>query len=163
MRQVARGQRHGKSSWPSPLHVVQHPRSVVRDAARCPGPGDLAAICLAHLARCLENLRVPRLFAWPQDSEDERALECLAGLKCWQELRLNGGGDLALSHVARIENLARPYFEGGNATDEGLRSEPVEAGRPSRRAAVLKNNRWLLPRAGLADGRNGCTAAREQR
>lgn len=118
MRQVASGQRPGKRSRPSPLRAVQHPRSVVRDAARCPGLGDLAAICLAHLARCLENLRIPRLFAWRQDSEDERALDCLAGLKCWQELRFNGCGDLALSHVARIENLTRPYFEGGNAIDE---------------------------------------------
>lgn len=121
MRQVTRGQGHGKHSRPSPVHAVQHPRDIALDAARRPWPGNLAAICLAHLARRLENLRVPRLFAWPQDSEDERAIEYLAGLKRLQELRLDGCGDLALSHVARIESLTRLNFEGGNATDEGLR------------------------------------------
>ncbi|MCL4191636.1 MAG: hypothetical protein KJZ87_07805 [Thermoguttaceae bacterium] len=51
----------------------------------------------------------------------DQGIESLAGLKRLQELRLNGCGDLALSHVARIENLARLYFEEGNATDKGRR------------------------------------------
>lgn len=69
----------------------------------------------------LENLRVLRLLARPQAPEDERALESLIGLKRLQELRLNGCGDLALSHVGRIESLTRLHFEEGSATDKGLR------------------------------------------